>query len=237
MIALIQRCTSIIGWCDDLSRIFQCATNSCLCDEMICWLCRRKNLPLLEVLLAHFRIWNDMIVRCWLHLSWVLDKVLVLQAYVVAIVCVLMSCGLIGRIMAIFTFGQESNSDAIMRVANEPFLGVSSVIVCRYISCVDIAAGVAILEHIASLKIVWNTNVKLTATCRLHFALSESNFLSHANCLCACNSSTRLLVWCATIVHGMMSKACIRWVTSYVILHNCRGVSSALVCARHTLWK
>ena len=56
--------------------------------------------------------------------------------------------------MAIFTFGQESNSDAIMRVANEPFLGVSSVIVCRYISCVDIAAGVAILEHIASLKIV-----------------------------------------------------------------------------------
>ena len=65
-----------------------------------------------------------------------------------------MSCGLIGRIMAIFTFGQESNSDAIMRVANEPFFRVSRVIVCRYISCVDIAAGVAILEHIASLKIV-----------------------------------------------------------------------------------
>ena len=237
MIALIQRCTSIIGWCDDLSRIFQSATNSCLCDEMISWLCRRKNLPLLEVLLAHFRIWNDMIVRCWLHLSWVLDKVLVLQAYVVAVVSVLMSCGLIGRIMAIFAFGQESDSDAIMSVANKPFLGVSRVVACRYICRINIAASVAILEHIASLKIVWNTNVKLTATCRLHFALSESHFLSHADCLCACNGSAWLLVWCAAIVHGMVSKACIGWVASYVVLHDCRVVCSALVCACHTLWE
>ena len=56
--------------------------------------------------------------------------------------------------MAIFAFGQESNSDAIVSVANEPFLGVSRVVSCRHVSRIDIAACVAILKHVASLKIV-----------------------------------------------------------------------------------